>query len=266
MDKQRPDADEQPVSILSKAFEVLGAFDAEHRVLTLTEIARASGLPKSTTHRILRRLIPLGVVEPHGQGFKVGLPMRRLSAAMPIESLRECALPHLGSLHRWAGRHVHLGGLRGSRVIFVERFLVPGHDLPSANPGTDLPAHATALGKSMLAFVTDEELDAVLATPLAAPTPNTVTDPKDLLTDLQQVRKERFSIARGESHVDVTCVAAPILIKGRAVAALSVSTTAKDTAIDRALIDAVRVTADRISRDNQRILAQGHEDWFPGID
>ena len=260
------DVDEQPTSILSKAFAVLAAFSADHRVLTLTEIARASGLPKSTTHRILRRLIPLGVIEPHGSGFKIGLPMRRLSSAMPIESLRESALPHLGSLQRWSGRHVHLGGLRGNRVILVERFFVPDHELPSATPGTDLPAHATALGKSMLAFVTDAELQSVLAEPLVSLTPNTVTDRTELLAELQDVRNRRYSIARGECHEDVTCVAAPILIKGRAVAAISVSTTAKDFTVDRALIDAVRVTADRISRDNQRILSQGHEIWFPGID
>ncbi|WP_228001423.1 IclR family transcriptional regulator [Nocardia australiensis] len=266
MYEQLSDTDDQPASILSKAFNVLSVFNADQRVLTLTEIARASGLPKSTTHRLLRRLIPLGVIESHGQGFKIGLPMRRLASAMPIESLRESALPHLGSLHRWSGRHVHLGGLRGDRVVFVERFLVPGHKLPSASPGMDLPAHASALGKSMLAFVTDQELEAVLAKPLAALAPNTVTDPKDLLTELQNVRSRRVSVARGESHVDVTCVAAPILIRGRAVGAISVSTTANDNAVDRALIDAVRVTADRISRDNQRILAQGNEIWFPGID
>ncbi|MFJ8812984.1 IclR family transcriptional regulator [Amycolatopsis thermoflava] len=264
--EQSSDTGEQPASILSKAFDVLGAFDQEHRVLTLTEIARASGLPKSTTHRILRRLLPLGVIEPHGPGFKVGLPMRRFASAMPIESLRQSALPHLGALHRWSGRHVHLGALRGDRVIFVERFLVSGHELPSASPGTDLPAHATALGKAMLAFVTPEELDRVVAEPLVGLAPGTVTDPKDLLAELHGVRRRRVALARGESHPHVTCVAAPILIRGRAVGAISVSTTAKDAAVDRALVDAVSVAADRIGRDNQRVLAQGNEIWFPGVD
>jgi DNA-binding IclR family transcriptional regulator len=265
MYEQLSDIDERPASILSKAFAVLGAFNADERVLTLTEIARASGLPKSTTHRLLRRLIPLGVIEPHGSGFKIGLPMRRLSSAMPIESLRESALPHLGALHRWARRHVHFGGLRGDRVIFVERFIVPGQELPSATLGTNLPAHATALGKAMLSFVTAPELDEVLAKPLTSLTPNTVTDPQQLRAELHTARQQRFTIAEGESHAAVTCVAAPILMRGRAVGAVSVSATANE-AVDRALVDAVRVTADRISRDNQRVLAEGHENWFPGID
>ncbi|MFF3572726.1 IclR family transcriptional regulator [Nocardia jiangxiensis] len=266
MYEQLSDTDERPTSILSKAFDVLAVFNADQRVLTLTEIARASGLPKSTTHRLLRRLISLGVLEPHGAGFKIGLSMRRLGSAMPIESLRESALPHLGSLHRWSQRHVHLGGLRGDRVIFVERFLVPGRELPSASPGTDIPAHATALGKAMLAFLTQDELDTVLAKPMTPVTAKTVTDARALCAELHDIRSQRFAVAIGESHSDVSCVAAPILIKGRAVSAISVSMTAQEGGVDRALIDAVRVTADRISRDNQQVLAQGHESWFPAID
>lgn len=266
VDEQTPETDERPTSILSKAFDVLAVFGPDQRVLTITEIARASGLPKSTAHRIVRRLIPLGVIEPHGSGFKVGLPMRRFASAMPIESLRQSALPHLGSLHRWSGRHVHLGALRENRVVFVERFLIPGHDLPSANPGSDIAAHATALGKAMLAFVTPEELEAALAEPMESLAPNTVTDPDDLLVELRGVRRRQVATARGESHPDVTCVAAPILIRGRAVGAISVSLTAQEQEADRTLVDAVSVTADRIARDNQRVLAEGNEIWFPGID
>ncbi|HVV07987.1 IclR family transcriptional regulator [Amycolatopsis sp.] len=256
--------DSSPGSILSKAFDVLGAFGPQHRVLTLTEIARSSGLPKSTVHRLLGRLTALGVIEPHGAGFKVGLPMRRFASAMPIESLRQSALPHLGALHQWSRRHVHLGALRGSRVVFVERLMMPEHGLPSADPGTDLPAHATALGKVLLAHVTPEETEAALAGPLAALAPNTITDAADLVKELGEVRQNQVAVARGESHPDVTCVAAPILIRGRAVGAVSVSTGTKDAAVDRALKDAVRVAADRVARDNRKVLAAGHENWFPG--
>ncbi|UIJ63956.1 IclR family transcriptional regulator [Amycolatopsis acidiphila] len=261
MEQQEPSS---PGSILSKAFDVLGAFGPELRVLTLTEIAHSSGLPKSTVHRLLGRLTALGVLEPHGAGFKVGLPMRRLASAMPIESLRQSALPHLGALHHWSHRHVHLGALRGARVVFVERLMVPGHDLPSAAPGTDLPAHATALGKVLLAHVPEEEVEAALAEPMAALAPNTIIDPADFAAELSRVRRSQVATARGESHRDVTCVAAPILIRGRAVGAVSVSTAARDATVDRALRDAVRVTADRIARDNRKVLAQGHEHWFPG--
>ncbi|MBK0870795.1 IclR family transcriptional regulator [Saccharopolyspora sp. HNM0986] len=253
-----------PTSILSKAFDVLGAFGPDHRVLTLTEIACASGLPKSTVHRLLGRLTELGVIEPHCAGFKVGLPLRRFASAMPIESLRQSALPHLGALHHWSRRHVHMATLRGERVVFVERMMVPGHELPSADPGTDLPAHATALGKALLAFAPPDEVDSALAGPLHAVAPNTITDAAEFRAELAEVQRNRFAGARGESHPDVCCLAAPVLIRGRAVGALSVSSTAGERNSDRALIDAVRVTADRIATDNAKVLADGHEDWFPG--
>lgn len=253
-----------PASILSKAFDVLGAFGPDRRVLTLTEIARGSDLPKSTVHRLIVRLCALGVLEPHGPGFRVGLPMRRLGSAMPIESLRQSALPHLGSLHHWAHRHVHLAALRGNRVVFVERMMVPGNDFPSADPGTDLPAHATALGKALLAHIPEEEARTALRAPLVALTDRTIVDPDGLAEELRGVRKDQVALARGESHPQVTCVAAPVLIRGRAVAAVSVSTSAHDAQVSRALRDAVRMTAVRISRDNQKVLADGHEIWFPG--
>ncbi|MGW6356353.1 IclR family transcriptional regulator [Streptomyces sp. NPDC055092] len=253
-----------PSSILSKAFDVLGAFGPDQRVLTLTEIARASGLPKSTVHRLLGRLVPLGVIETHGAGFKVGLPMRRYASAMPIESLRQSALPHLGALHHWSGRHVHLATLRVNRVVFVERMMRPGSDLPSMGPGEIVPAHATALGKALLAYLSPQEIEAALSAPLEALTPETVTDADVLMAELAQVRSNSLAVAHGEAHPDVTCVAAPVLIRGRAVAAVSASATAQGAVTDRALIDAVRLIAVRIARDNQKVLADGNDAWFPG--
>lgn len=256
--------DSPPTSILSKAFDVLGVFGPDHRVLTLTEIAHASGLPKSTVHRLLGRLIELGVIESHCAGFKVGLPLWRLVSAMPIESLRQSALPHLGALHHWSRCHVHMATLRGDRVVFVERMTAASHNLPSADPGMELPAHATALGKALLAFVPSEEVEAALHGPLAKVAPNTITDVDEFHEELVNVRNERFALARGESHPDVTCLASPVLIRGRAVGAVSVSTAVRPPKTDRALVDAVRVTADRIATDNQKVLSDGHENWFPG--
>lgn len=254
-----------PVSILSKAFYLLSAFGPEHRVLTLTQISHASGLPKSTVHRLIGRLMELGVIEPHGPGFKVGIRLKRLASPMPVECLRESALPHLASLHRWSKGHVHLAALRSDRVVFVERFLGQQDTLPSSSPGVDLPVHTTAVGKALLAHVTPEEVEEVLGHPLIALTPNTVTDSAALEKELRHARSDRVAFARGESHPDISCVAAPVITKGRAVGAISVS-TAFGGGFGRQLIDAVRVTAERVGRDNERVLAQGHEDWFHARD
>lgn len=255
-----------PTSILSKSFDILGSFGPEQRVLTLTEIAQASGLPKSTVHRLINRLIPLGVIEAHRHGYKLGLPMRRFAAAMPIEALRQSALPHLATLHHWAKRPVHLAQLRGSEVIFVERFTLVDDPLPSVSPGTMLPAHATALGKAMLAHVTPHELDATLGQPLETLTARTVTDIGRLNQQISAVRTSGTALARGEAHIQVACLAAPIVGRERPIGAVSVSLQNDDLTIDRALADALTVTARRIAMDTLSVVADGHDIWFPSID
>jgi DNA-binding IclR family transcriptional regulator len=255
-----------PTSILSKTFDVLSSFGPDRRVLTLTEIARASGLPKSTVHRLINRLVPLGMIEAHRHGYKLGLSMRRFAAAMPIEALRQSALPHLAKLHHWANRHVHLAQLRGSEVVFIERFMLRDDALPSVSPGAVLPAHATALGKAMLAHITPDELDDALGRPLEAITASTVIDVDSLSHELGAVRADGTALARGEAHPEVTCLAAPIVGRARPIGAVSVSLRNDGRAIDRALADALVVTAKRIARDTLSPVADGHDIWFPGGD
>ncbi|MFF0508766.1 IclR family transcriptional regulator [Streptomyces fimicarius] len=263
--KEMKQAHDSPASILSKAFELLDSFGPDRRVLTLTQMSRISGLPKSTVHRLIGRLVPLGFLEQHGAGFKLGIRLRTLAASMPVESLRESALPHLAALQSWSRSHVHLAALRGGQVVFVERFVPSGSRLPSGQPGDHLPAHATALGKALLAFAPSPVVDEVLGAQLEALTPRTVTDPEALSGELRRVRDERVAYAREECRRGVTCIATPVVIKGRAVGAVSLSVSS-DNRFGRQHVDAIRVAADRISKDNQQTLSMGHEDWFPGQD
>ena len=85
----------EPPSILSKAFDLLRAFDQTARVMTLSELARAANLPKSTVHRLLARLIDLDVIEHHAQGYRLSLSLIQLGATTPAAGLRELAAPHL---------------------------------------------------------------------------------------------------------------------------------------------------------------------------
>src|SRR5699024_10274570 len=99
----------EPNSILSKAFQVLKAFDSTDRVLSLSQVSRVSGLPKSTVHRLIGRLVDLGALEPHRSGYRIGLTIFQIGANMPVHGLRDRALPYLAALHRWSGQTVHFG-------------------------------------------------------------------------------------------------------------------------------------------------------------
>lgn len=250
-------------SILSKAFDVLRAFDSTNRVMTLSELSRASGLPKSTVHRLLGRLVDLKAVEHHGAaGYKIGLDLLRIGAASPALRLRDCAMPHLTSLHRGTGQAVYLGVLRGSDVVFLER-LEPAHVVDSpVTVGGRLPAHCTAIGKALLAYEDPEELAMLLSSPLPALTPHSITSVDTLIEELRQVRRNGLARERNEARQGLMGLAAPVVMQGFAVGALSVAYP-EGTRPDQKLSSALRDAAARIAKKGQ-LLVGHHTRFFPG--
>src|ERR1700739_2813421 len=132
------EADSAP-SILSKAFDLLRSFNSNERVMPRTELSAASGLAKSTVHRLLARLIDLGAIEHHRAGYRVGLDMFQLAATTPASAARDLPVPSLPALHLRTGHTVHLGMLRQFDVVYLEKV---ARNHPSPDPsgvGTRLP-------------------------------------------------------------------------------------------------------------------------------
>lgn len=256
-----PPAAESP-SILSKAFDLLRAFNPYERVMTLSELARASGLPKSTVHRLLARLVELGAVEHHRSGYKIGLGLLQLGASTPAGYMRDIALPYLASLQQWTRLTVHFGVLRQYDVVYLEKLGPPDSPSTIAGIGSRLPANCTALGKALLAFENLDDLEAFLPSPLPRMTTKSVTDVSTLLRQLRTVREEGIAREQEEAQRGLACVAVPILMNGFAVGALSVGRPA-DTDSDGRVEQALRATAAKISADVQAGISQGRDHWFP---
>jgi DNA-binding IclR family transcriptional regulator len=256
-----PPAVETP-SILSKAFDLLRAFNPHERVMTLSELSRASGLPKSTVHRLLARLVELGAVEHHRSGYKIGLGLLQLGASTPAGYMRDLAMPYLTSLHSWSGQTVHLGVLRQFDVVYLEK-LAP-RESPSSIPniGSRLPANCTALGKALLAYENLDDLADFLPSPMPMMTPNSITDVDTLISQLRRVRDEGVARECEEAQLGLACVAAPLVMYGFAVGAVSVGFPADATPPPN-LAGAVRATAAQIVKDTGSGLARGREHWFP---
>lgn len=250
-------------SILSKAFDVLHAFDSTNRVMTLSELSRASGLPKSTVHRLLGRLVELKAVEHHGAaGYKIGLDLLRIGSASPALRLRDCAMPHLTALQRWTGQAVHLGVLRRFDVVYLER-LEPAHLVDSpVTVGGRLPAHCTAIGKALLAYEDPQELAMFLPSPLPALTPHSVTSISTLIEQLRQVRRLGLAQEHNESREGLMCLAAPIVMRGYAVGALSVAYP-EGVRPDPKVSSALREAAARIAKEGQVMIGPSTR-WSPG--
>lgn len=253
--------DEAP-SILTKAFDLLRAFNAQERVMTLSELSRASGMPKSTVHRLLARLVDLGAVEPHRSGYKIGMGLLQLGAATPAGYMRDLALPHLTRLHQWTGCTVLMGALRGFDVVYLEKIAQPDSPVAIATIGARLPANCTALGLSLLAHEDFDDLRDFLPSPLPRLTAKSTTGVDDLIVRLRQIRAEGVARETEEAQPGLACVAAPIVLNGFAVGAISVGFPAAEP--PRVNVSgALRTTARQIVDELRNGLGQGREHWFP---
>lgn len=211
--------------LLSRAFRVLGAFEAEQPEMSLAELARAVDLPKSTVHRLAQQLVAEGALERCGMGYRLGLRMFEIGSIIgPQRRLREMAVPYMQDLYEATHETVQLGILDYLEVVYIEK--IESHrsvKLPTF-VGARMPAHCTALGKVLLAFRDREVLDLLLTCDMANRTPYTITVPSVLVTELNDVARAGLAFDREESVVGVGCVAAPVFDwKGRSIAALSVS-------------------------------------------
>ncbi|MET8427898.1 IclR family transcriptional regulator [Nocardia sp. NPDC004860] len=260
--QNRESAEGEPPSILSKAFDLLRAFNPHTRVMTLSELSRASGLPKSTVHRLLARLVDLGAVEHHRAGYKIGLAMLQLGSSTPAGYMRDLAMPHLTTLHRWSGLTVHMAVLRQYDVVYLEKLALSDSPSSITAIGARLPAHCTALGKALLAHENFDDLADFLPRPLPMMTPNSIADVEVLIEQLRQIRAEGVARESEEAQPGLACIAAPICMNGFAVGAISVGFPAA-LSVPPNLAGALRTTAAQIGREVDAGLARGRESWFP---
>ncbi|MDQ6522927.1 IclR family transcriptional regulator [Nocardioides sp. LHD-245] len=251
-----------PPSILTKVFDLLHAFNTNNRVMTLSELARASGLPKSTVHRLIARLIDLGAVEPHRSGYVVSVEMLSLATNTPAGGMRDAALPFMAALHRWSGHSVQLAVLRQFDVVLLETITAPDSPGPPGTLGSRIPANCTALGKVLLSREHLDDLEAFLPRPMPMRTRFSVTEVDPLVIELRKARTSGIAYDREESQLNLASAAVPIVIRDYAVGALAVSHPA-DVEITAKVEQALRETAAQIARVCRDDLQRGKAHYFP---
>jgi DNA-binding IclR family transcriptional regulator len=250
-------------SILSKAFEVMRAFNTQQRVLTLSELSRATDLPKSTVHRLLTRLVELDAVEHHRGYYKLSLGLFELSANTPAGSMRDIALPYMASLHRWTGGVVQFAVLRGLEVVYLESLSREHFTSTLSRVGGRLPASCTAIGKAMLAWQDLVWLRASLPTELPRLTTDSIADPDSLVAELREVKRSGVAQERGEAQTGLFCIAAPIVMSGFEVGAISIGHS-DDGIFDQSYLTGLRSTVAQVSREADHLhLDSRRHRWFP---
>ncbi|WP_137723377.1 IclR family transcriptional regulator [Prescottella subtropica] len=210
-----------PIAVIDRVAVLLDAFQDVDR-LTLSELSRRSGLPRSSTHRMLVQLVRLGWVRRHGHAYELGMKMLELgSLAQHHDRVHRAALPVLHELHNATGLVVHLAVLDGTDVLYLEKL---GGRFTLAVPsrvGGRQPAHRTAIGKALLAH-SRIDAAAVLPAPVAGPTPHSINDAARLRVELARIREQSIAQDRDETAVGVSCVAAAIGDARHTVGAISV--------------------------------------------
>lgn len=207
--------------VLNKAFMVLGTFGPTRRALSLSQITRRSGLPKTTTHRVLQQMLTVGAIERLGQEYRVGARMFALSSPSREAAVREVAQPYLHDLSRRFGNTLHLAVLCGTDVMYIEKLQSRATAGSPSAVGTRLPAHCTAVGKVLLAYQSPSRLRQIFREPLCQQTHASIASPDRLQQSLTAIKELGFATDDEEAAIGLRCLAVPIKVSGCAVAAIS---------------------------------------------
>ena len=201
-----------PSAVIDRISLVLDAFDGPGR-LTLAQIVRRTGLPRSSAHRMLERLVAAALAAPQRSRLRARACAWSSWARWPCTRIACIARPTplLRELHRATGLVVHLAVLDGPDVVYLEKI---GDRMVAAIPtrvGGRQPAHCTAVGKAILAYCDERRR----STCPARKTKYSIATPAQLAAELAKVRAHGVAFEREESLLGFGCVAAPIGDVGR---------------------------------------------------
>ncbi|MBW7969896.1 IclR family transcriptional regulator [Bradyrhizobium sp. BR 10289] len=221
------DSSRQSVKSLFKMLEVLEAFSSTDPELSVVEIARRTGLPRTTVHRIVDSLRSVGFLEQEASRdrYRLGIKLFELggSALTNLPLYRE-APPFVDTLAKLSGEDVHLCIFDGAQMVFVNRRNQIARPHNTVITMEASPCHSTGVGKAALAFQSEAVIERVIRAGLARFTPNTIVEPKRLKAELAAIRTRGYSIDDCEHEPELRCVGAPIRNStGRVFAAISVS-------------------------------------------
>jgi DNA-binding IclR family transcriptional regulator len=236
--------------VLGRALQILGAFSPGCPEMTLSALARRSGLPVSTVHRMLGELLAWGALERGDDGcYRVGLRLWEVASLAPRGlGLRERALPFLEDLSQITRENVQLAVREGTEVVYVERIAGSGAVPVLSRAGGRFALTATGVGLVLLAHAPVDVQEAVLAGPFERYTERTLTHPREVRSVLAAVRANGYAVSDRQVTMDALSVAAPVYGGGGQVAAAVSLVVRHGSASPHALARLVLTSARAISR------------------
>lgn len=240
------------IQSVDRAIRILTVLQGARRV-SLSELAGRLELPPSTVHGIVRTLVGHGMVtQERGSGrYQLGPAVLRLgNVYLDTLELRSRAVTWSEELARRSGFAVRTGVMLGDSVVIIHHEPRPDGSRQMPEVGIVIPAHASALGKALLAFLSDDAKRLLGGSALRSMTGETVTDPALLAAQLDQVRTSGIALESDEAVLGECGAAAAVFdTTGLAVGAVGVVVPSNEWPVDDNVVDAVRSTARTISRE-----------------
>lgn len=243
------------VQSLERGLSVIRAFSGEHPKLTLSDVARETGMTRAAARRFLITLETLGYVASDGKLFSLRPSVLQLGYAyLSSISLTEIAQDHLGALADQLHESCSACVQDGDEIVYITRAATARIMTISLGPGTRLPMYCTAMGRVLLAAMEDSALDEYLSrTELVPLTSRTITDPDALRAEIMLVRKQGWCLIDQELESGIRSLGAPIRdASGKVVAAIDTSTHVARVTIERLnkeFLPALLECAERIDKD-----------------
>jgi IclR family KDG regulon transcriptional repressor len=216
------------VKTVKRSIDILNLLAADGRQVGVVELSKRLKTSQSTVYRILSTLVAEGYVLQDPRTEKYGLGLQGIilaGAALNQLEIRKQAISLLERMATTTSCNANLGILHKDDVMYVARIDGPKSARMYTPIGRRAPAHATGLGKAILAFLPEEQVEAIInGRGLDACTPQTITDPAVLRQELRRTRERGYAIDREEFIPGVRCVAVPVRSQsGKVEASLSVS-------------------------------------------
>lgn len=226
MEKQK--GKNERIKSMDKALDLLEFLSVNDQETGITEISKKLHLGLSTVHRILTTLKSRGYVIQNQQTTKYRLGVKLFELGCAVQSTKrlvEITKPYLRQLSQSTNETANLAILEGKEVIYLDTIGSPEVLRTEIMAGTRTPAHCTALGKVLLAFISDGEFESLYKRdePLSSLTSKSISSLEELKKNLKKVKKQGYAVDREEYKIGINCIGVPIFGRNGAIAAISIT-------------------------------------------
>lgn len=231
----------------ARVMDILMILSKQNEPLSVSQLSRELGAPKSSTFEILSTMVDRGFLEfdENVKTYKPGIKLFEVGASyLNNTDLTKEARPYLESLVKRTGETAFLATESNGDIVYLDKVEAPSSIRTTATLGTRNPMYVTGLGKALLAAYSDEKVRELMANrEFIQVTSNSIPDFPSLMKNLEEIRQRGYSIDNRENEEDVFCIAAPIWdYTNQPIAAMSIAGLVTRMSEDKAQEYAVYLT------------------------